>query len=274
MMFQQISEYRYNFEVKRFRVAMNIGYILGPAGSGKSYMTMSMFNWMNEVGYDVVTLNLDPGVVRLPYAPDIDVRNFVDYNEIIDKYELGPNGGLIVAMDQVAVAMDDIMEEIETFGAEYMLVDFPGQIETVAFRSSGSVIIDELKRDNKIAGMFLIDPTLCLTASSFISVLLFGISITYRLNTGMNYIISKADILPQERLDRIYEWTENPDFLYQDLLDEKSILNAELSRRIADTVVFREGLGQFPAVSAEKNINLDVAIGKFQRNWGSEDIFP
>ena len=155
-----------------------------------------------------------------------------------------------------------------------MLVDFPGQIETVAFRSSGSVIIDELKRDNKIAGMFLIDPTLCLTASSFISVLLFGISITYRLNTGMNYIISKADILPQERLDRIYEWTENPDFLYQDLLDEKSILNAELSRRIADTVVFREGLGQFPAVSAEKNINLDVAIGKFQRNWGSEDIFP
>ena len=37
----------------------------------------------------------------------------------------------------------------------------------------------------------------------------------------MNYIISKSDILPPERLDRIHEWSENPDFLYQDLLDEK-----------------------------------------------------
>jgi len=253
---------------------MNIGYVLGPAGAGKSYMTMALYDWMNQVGYDVISLNLDPGVVRLPYAPDIDVRRFVDYEEIVDKYELGPNGGLIVAMDQVAIAMDDILEEIRTFGADYMLVDFPGQIETVAFRSSGAVIINELKRHNTMAGLFLLDPTLCITASSFISVLLFGVSITYRLNTAMNYLISKSDILPQDRLDRIYEWSENPDFLYQDLLDEKTILNAELSRRIADMVIFREELGQFPAVSAKTNHNLDVAFGRLQRNWGDEDIFP
>jgi len=253
---------------------MNIGYVLGPAGSGKSYMTMALHQWMNQVGFDVITLNLDPGVVRLPYAPDIDVRRFVDYEAIVDKYELGPNGGLIVAMDQVAVAMDEIMEEIRTYGAEYMLVDFPGQIETVAFRSSGAVIINELKRGNRMGGLFLIDPTLCITASSFISVLLFGVSITYRLNTGMNYIVSKSDILPDDRLQRIHEWSENPDFLYQDLLDEKAILNAELSRRIADMVIFREELGKFPAVSAETNENIDVALGSLQRNWGTEDIFP
>ena len=39
--------------------------------------------------------------------------------------------GLIVAMDQVAIAMDEIMDE-QNF-AEYMIIDFPGQIETVAF---------------------------------------------------------------------------------------------------------------------------------------------
>ena len=253
---------------------MNIGYVLGPAGSGKSHMTMALYNWINQVGYDVISLNLDPGVVRLPYAPDIDVRQFVNYEKIIDKYELGPNGGLIVAMDQVAIAMDEIMDEVKNFGAEYMIIDFPGQIETVAFRSSGSVIIDELARNNQISGLFLLDPTLCYTASSFISVLLFGVSITYRLNTSMNYIISKSDILPPERLDRIHEWSENPDFLYQDLLDEKSILNAELSRRIADMVIFREELGKFPAISAEKNDNLEYAFGTLQRSWGSEDIFP
>ena len=120
---------------------MNIGYILGPAGSGKSHLTRSVFDWMNQSEYDVVTLNLDPAVVRLPYAPDIDVRQFVDYDDIIQKYELGPNGGIIVAMDHVALAIDQILEEVQNFGAEYMIVDFPGQIETIAFRSSGAVII-------------------------------------------------------------------------------------------------------------------------------------
>ncbi|MHA2092122.1 MAG: ATP/GTP-binding protein [Candidatus Kariarchaeaceae archaeon] len=253
---------------------MNIGYLLGPAGSGKSYMTRALYDWMNLVELDVISLNLDPGVLRLPYAPDIDVRSFVDYNDIIETHELGPNGGLIVAMDQVAIAMDDIQAEIHEFGADYMLVDFPGQIETVAFRSSGAVIVNELSRDNQIAGVFLIDPTLCLSASSFISVLLFGISISYRLHTGMNYIISKGDILRPERLDRIHEWSDNPDFLYQDLLDESFVLNAELSRQIADIVlVHQEGLGQFAAVSAKTNENMDNIFGSLQRNWGSSDVF-
>ena len=54
---------------------------------------------MNLAEFDVATLNLDPGVVRLPYTPDIDVRTYVNYDAIVDKYQLGPNGGLIVAMD-------------------------------------------------------------------------------------------------------------------------------------------------------------------------------
>ncbi|MHA2252754.1 MAG: ATP/GTP-binding protein [Candidatus Kariarchaeaceae archaeon] len=252
---------------------MNIGYLLGPAGSGKSHMTRSLYDWMNLVELDVITLNLDPGVVRLPYSPDIDVRSFVDYQDIIETHELGPNGGLIVAMDKVAIAMDDILQEIQEFGAEYMLVDFPGQIETVAFRSSGVVVINELSRGNQIAGVFLIDPTLCLSASSFISVLLFGISITYRLHTSMNFVISKSDIIPDSRLDRINEWADNPDFLNQDLLDENFILNAELSRQIADIIMQQDALGEFAAVSSKTNDNMDNIFGSLQRNWGSADVF-
>lgn len=252
---------------------MNIGYLLGPAGSGKSHMTRSLYDWMNSVELDIITLNLDPGVVRLPYAPDVDARSYVDYEEIIDTHELGPNGGLIVAMDQVAIAMDEIMDEIHEFGAEYMLVDFPGQIETVAFRSSGAVIVNELAKNNQIAGLFLIDPTLCLSASSFISVLLFGISITYRLNTAMNYLISKSDIISPERLEKIYDWVGNPDFLYQDLTTEDFILSAQLSKQIAKIVIQEEGLGEFPAVSSKTNENMDMVFGSLQRNWSSTDLF-
>ncbi|MDH5402743.1 MAG: ATP/GTP-binding protein [Candidatus Heimdallarchaeota archaeon] len=252
---------------------MNIGYILGPAGSGKSHLTASLYSWMNLVGLDVITLNLDPAVVRLPYAPDIDVRNFVDYNELVEKYELGPNGGIIVAMDHVALAIDDIIDEMRTFGAEYVLIDLPGQIETVAFRSSGSVIINELSRGNQMAGLFLIDPTLCLTASSFISVLLFGISINYRLKTPINYLISKSDLLSDERATRINEWIENIDFLYNDLNEESFILNSELSRKIAEIILLEEGLGEFPLVSASTNKNMDIVFASLQRNWNSDSIF-
>ena len=251
---------------------MNIGYILGPAGSGKSQLTRSVFDWMNQLEYDVVTLNLDPAVVRLPYAPDIDVRQFVDYDDIIQKYELGPNGGIIVAMDHVALAIDQILEEVQNYGAEYVIVDFPGQIETIAFRSSGAVIINELSKGNMTSGSFLIDPTLCNTASSFISVLLFGVSVTFRLHIPMNYIITKSDVINPSRLDRIGDWGINPGFLFEDLKNENFIMNAELSRQIADIVIGLGQLGEFPAISSQTNENLDMVFGSMQRHWNSEDV--
>lgn len=251
---------------------VNIGYILGPAGAGKSHLTRATFDWMNSLQYNVITLNLDPGVVRLPYSPDIDVRQYVDYNDIVDRYELGPNGGLVVAMDQVAIKIDEILEELHNFGADYVLVDFPGQIETIAFRSSGTVIINELSRGNATSGLFLIDPTLAATASSFISVMLFGVSVSYRLRIPMNNIITKLDLISDERLDRISEWGENPEFLQEDLRSEDFILSSEVSRQIADIIINLEELGEFPTVSCETNENVDLIFAAMQRNWNSEDI--
>lgn len=251
---------------------MNIGYIAGAAGAGKSHLTASLHHWMNLSEYDVGILNLDPGVVRLPYTPDIDVRAYVSYDDVVDRYGLGPNGGLIVAMDHVALAMDDILDELQDLSPEFLLVDFPGQIEILAFRSSGKLIIDDLSRENSIAGLFLIDPTLCTTASSFVSTLLFGTSISYRLGTAMQFMISKSDILKPERLDRIHEWSDNPDFLYQDLMDERTTLNASLSRRLAEILITQEGLGEMPAISAETNENMDMALGILERAWGTADL--
>jgi hypothetical protein len=153
-----------------------------------------------------------------------------------------------------------------------VLVDFPGQIETIAFRSSGTVIINELSRGNSSAGIFLIDPTLTATASSFVSVLLFGVSVTYRLQIPMNYIITKLDIIKEERLDRVSEWAQNPEFLQEDLRNEESIMSSEVTRQIADILINLEELGEFPAVSCETNENLDLVFAGLQRIWNSEDV--
>lgn len=251
---------------------VNIGYMVGPAGSGKSHMTAALYEYMNLADFDVVTMNLDPGVIRLPYAPDIDVRQFVSLEEIIDKYDLGPNGGLIAAMDQVALNFDLVMKEMEEYSPEYLLVDLPGQIEVFTFRSSGPVIINELAHGNQLGGIFLIDPTLSSSASSFVSILLFGLSITYRLNTAMNYMISKSDLLSIDQVNKIQDWSTDTEFLFQDLLNEKSVLSSELSRRIGEVIRDQGVFGEFPLISAETNSNLDIVMGLLERNWGSEDV--
>ncbi len=234
-------------------------------------MTDALHHLMNLSELEVATLNLDPGVVRLPYSPDIDVRNYVSYDNIIDKYELGPNGGLIVAMDHVAMAMGKIMDEIKSLDPEFLLVDFPGQIEIMAFRNSGSIIINELSYDNNIAGLYLIDPTLCSTASSYISTLLFGISISYRLKTAMQYVISKADLVDDERKMRLQEWYENPEFIYSDLQDEEAVLNADLSRQITNIIIELGEFGNYPMISSETNEGLDQALGLLENVWGASD---
>jgi hypothetical protein len=251
---------------------MNIGYFLGPAGSGKSHMTGALFEWMNNSELDVITLNLDPAVVRLPYAPSIDVRDHVSHEDVVDDYELGPNGAIIASLDQVALKIDAIKEELQEFGAEYVLIDLPGQLEAFAYRSSGPLILSEIGRENTIAGLFLMDPLLTNTASSFISVLLLGQSINYRLNTSMKFVISKGDILNEERLDRIHEWVENPAFLMEDLSLETRILNAQMARRMAELLMADDALQEFPVISSETGHNIDMAFAEFQRIWNSADI--
>lgn len=252
---------------------MNIGYFLGPAGSGKSHMTGALHEWMNNSELDVISVNLDPAVVRLPYAPSVDVRDYVSYDEVVDKYELGPNGGIVAAMDQVAINMDQVIEEIHDFGAEYVIIDLPGQMEAFAFRSSGPVIMNQLAYNNALGGIFLIDPILCNTASSFVSILLFGISINYRLKTSSKFVISKGDAVNEERMDRISEWVANPGFLLDDLQQESNILNANLSSKIAELIIMDENLAEFPIISSQTNFNIDLAFAEFQRIWGSSDLF-
>ncbi|TET74409.1 MAG: GTPase, partial [Candidatus Heimdallarchaeota archaeon] len=69
-------------------------FLLGTAGSGKTVLTRTLLDWFNEKKLDVITLNLDAGVRRLPYNPDIDARDIVNIDNLMDKLDLGPNGAM------------------------------------------------------------------------------------------------------------------------------------------------------------------------------------
>ena len=109
-------------------------FITGTAGSGKSLLTSNLLEWYNSNDITPISINLDPGVSILPYEPDVDVRDFIDIYSIMENYNLGPNGSLILANDLISTKLNEIQQKAEELNPDYIIVDTPGQIELFAFR--------------------------------------------------------------------------------------------------------------------------------------------
>ncbi len=132
---------------------MPVVFMIGTAGSGKSLFTAAFSEWLKMSKQDVATVNLDPGVLKLPYSPDVDVRNYVDAGNIMEKYGLGPNGAAIMAADLIADEIENLTRDIEEAHADIVLVDTPGQMELFAFRASGPYIVNELTKEPKASDL-------------------------------------------------------------------------------------------------------------------------
>src|SRR5437879_10922556 len=89
-------------------------YFLGTAGSGKSTMVYAFQLWMNSQGLDCVTVNLDPGAEALQYSPDLDVRDYVNLEEVMAEQGLGSNGAQVAAAGRGAMDAKDIGDVPET----------------------------------------------------------------------------------------------------------------------------------------------------------------
>lgn len=152
-------------------------------------------------------MNLDPGVVTLPYEPDVDVRESIVLKDVMEEYNLGPNGALILAADMVATRLADIQEEVDSYKSENIIVDTPGQTELFAYRESGEYIVKEMKADSKVL-LFLMDPLLANTPVNFLSIALLSASVGLRMNVPRISVLTKKDIA-REGVKRILEWSRD-----------------------------------------------------------------
>ncbi|MGI0148602.1 MAG: ATP/GTP-binding protein, partial [Thermoplasmata archaeon] len=191
-------------------------YFVGTAGSGKSTMVHAFQEWMNSQGLDCVTANLDPGAGTLQYSPDLDVRDYVRLEEIMQERDLGPNGAQVAAADMIAMNAQELAEVLETFATSYILIDTPGQIELFTFRASGGVLIDAFGREES-ALVYLNDPALVKSASGFVSSVLLSATVQFRHSLPFINVLSKADLLSEQDLERVVKWSLDPFALYEAL---------------------------------------------------------
>ncbi|MGD8543648.1 MAG: ATP/GTP-binding protein [Candidatus Bathyarchaeota archaeon] len=210
-------------------------FIIGTAGSGKSLLTASFADWLKITKQKAIILNLDPGVLTLPYTPDIDVRDYVNIEEIMKKHGLGPNGALVMAADLIAEETEMLGEEIENLNPDIVLVDTPGQMELFAFRASGPYIVSELTKESK-AILYLFDSVFCSSPLNYVSNLFLSAAVYNRFFVPQTYVLSKCDLLPSQNINRIVDWSASPNALETAIEEKLSGTKRLLSRDMAHAV--------------------------------------
>ena len=180
----------------------------------------SICEWLKLQKQDVAVVNLDPGALKLPYSPDVDVRNYVDVGDIMEKYALGPNGAVILAADLIADEIENLTRDIEEAHADIVLVDTPGQMELFAFRASGPYIVDELTKEPK-ALIYLFDAVFSINPLNYVSNMFLAAAVYNRFFQPQLHVLSKTDLIPKNDVQTIASWSANPRAL-EEAIDQNS----------------------------------------------------
>lgn len=245
-------------------------FISGTAGSGKSLLTSKLYEYYTKNGAFAAILNLDPGVESTPYTCDIDVRDYVDIVSIMQQYDLGPNGALIMANDLIASKIDEIKNEVDSANPDYLIVDTPGQIELFAYRSSGPFLVENISSEEK-TNIFLFDGALITSPVNFVSIALLATSIRLRLNISTINVLTKTDLIGT-KLNNILKWTTSlstlENAIYKEADGDTYTLTTNILRGL-NLGGFAQGLIPVSNITGEGFVNLEGALSRIL-NLGEE----
>ncbi len=250
---------------------MNFIFLMGTAGSGKSAMALALSERIRASDVNTALLNLDPGVKWLPYSPDADIRDYVNYERLAEEYKLGPNGALVASVDAAVTHVGEMKSELEKLDPEFVIVDTPGQMELFAYRDAGTMMASELS-DGNYSTIFLADSIFLNRVTDFVSILLLSYSVQARFRAPQINCISKVDLLTKELYERAVTWGSDPDALISEFGSHKSDAKSELSVRMLEAMLDLGALGEFIFTSSNTGEGMDDLYAQIQRvHSGGED---
>ena len=175
--------------------------VIGPPGSGKSTYCHGMYQFMSAIGRKLCIINLDPANDRLPYPNcALDIRDFITLEEIMEELNLGPNGGLMYALESLDESgIDQFVEKVDTLVKEqnYLIFDCPGQVELFTHHNSLFKIFKKLVKYKslRLCVISLVDSIFLTSPSQYISILLLSLRAMLQLDLPHINVISKIDML-------------------------------------------------------------------------------
>ena len=198
---------------------MHMIFMVGTAGSGKSSLTAAFTRWLEMQREDVMAINLDPGAPSLSYSANVDIRDYIKVEDVMEEYGLGPNGGLVAATDMIRDVVEDVSQDIEDFTPDLCIVDTPGQMELFAFRASGPYIVDELTKEPK-ALIYLFDAVFSINPLNYVSNMFLAAAVYNRFFQPQVHLLSKTDLIPKNEVQAIANWSANTNAL-EDAIEQK-----------------------------------------------------
>ena len=201
--------------------------VVGMAGSGKTTL-MTQLQRSLETGDGTgesatlkkgYYLNLDPATLAVPFGASIDIRDTVDYKQVMKQHNLGPNGAIMTSLNLFATKFDQVLGILEKRqdDMDYILVDTPGQIEAFTWSASGSIMSESLASAFPTVLVFVVDTVRCASSpNTFMSNMLYACSMLYRTRLPLVVVFNKIDVVPH---DFCVEWMQDYE-AFQEALDE------------------------------------------------------
>lgn len=170
--------------------------ILGMAGAGKTSFTRRLASKVVE-GARPYLINLDPACREVSYPANIDIRDTVNYKEVMKQYGLGPNGGIVTALNLFSTKFGQVVDLIEKAGKKhkYCVIDTPGQIEVFTWSASGTIITEALASSCPTVVVYVMDTVRSVSPVTFMSNMLYACSILYKTRLPFIVVMNKIDVV-------------------------------------------------------------------------------
>lgn len=145
-------------------------------------------------------VNLDPAAETFEHTPDLDIRDLISLDDVMEEMGLGPNGGLIYCFEFLMENLDFLSEALESLTEDYLIIfDMPGQIELYTHVPILPSLVKFLTRagslDIRLCATYLLEATFVVDRAKFFAGTLSAMSAMIMLEVPHLNILSKVDLV-------------------------------------------------------------------------------